>query len=191
MPLGNAVLHHRRASSSTRDFDLLVEARIGAGRADDCAQSAVGKLKRCGCHVLDLDSLVGDGSGVRGYRCDRTDEPVEEINRVDRLVHQCSTAVDLPRSVPIAGRVVLVGAKVASRGAGDNHGAERAAVDQLLHRPRAAGKPRLEDSGAEDPGLLACRDDTVAPLRGNLQGLFYHHMLSRGRGGEGRFEMSA
>ena len=56
--------------------------------------------------VFDFDVGVGEAGGVGLHRLHWASEVEQCINCVDRLIHQCSTAVECPSATPSSGVVV-------------------------------------------------------------------------------------
>ena len=77
----------------------------------DHAQRPVRELERRDGRVFDRDPLVGQRGRVRGHFDDRAHQPGEQIDAVNRLVHQRAAAVEFPRAAPLAAVVILLRAK--------------------------------------------------------------------------------
>ena len=80
------------------DFDAFEIAGIGGRAGFDDAQRAVGKFERGDGRVFDRDPLVGQQAGVGGHFAHRAHQPGEDVDAVNRLVHQRAAAVQLPRA---------------------------------------------------------------------------------------------
>ena len=72
----------------------------------------------------------GGGQGLD--RVDVAHQPVEQVDVVDRLVHQGAAAVEVPGPAPAAGVVVLLGPPPLDVGVAQGQAAEPAGVDRLL-----------------------------------------------------------
>ena len=102
------------------------QAGIGArGRLDD-AERAVLEPQGGDGRVFDLDPLVGQRGGQGRDRVDVAHQPVEQVDVVDRLVHERAAAVELPGPAPAAGVVVLLGPPPLDVGVAQGQAAEPA-----------------------------------------------------------------
>jgi len=143
-------------------------------RVLDRADRAVLELHRNRRRVLTLQFPV-DVLGDRADRLDAAHEPRQQVDLVDRLVHQ-RAAVHVPGATP-AGRVVVgLRAKPLLGRISQHGGPEFAAVDGLLCPPVRAVEPLLEDAGEGDTRPIARLDRPVHPVGVDVQWLLAEHV---------------
>ena len=119
----------------------------------------------------------------------RAHQPGQQIDAVDRLVHQGAAAVQFPGAAPGAAVVVLLGAVPLDVRVADCQSAEAALVDGLLDQLRRFVKPRGKDRGQHDARLVAGVDDLVAAFERDLQRLLDDHVFARPGRRHGRLQM--
>ena len=167
-------------------LDALVPAGVGARRTLDDAECAVCEAQRGDRGVLDADAFVRERGDVRLHLDGHADEPREQINRVDALIHERTAAVHLPSAAPACAVVIGLRAPPLHVGAGDGETAEAACVHGALHGARAFAEAALENCGEDRAACLRCSDDGVNFLHIDLHRLLAEHVLAglqRGDGG--------
>src|SRR5207237_790777 len=87
------------------DLDPLGEAGIARRGGVDRAEGAAREPDRAAAEILRLHPVEARRAGEGGDLDDRTDEALEEVERVDRLRHQDAAAVARQRAAP---RLVVV-----------------------------------------------------------------------------------
>ena len=138
LPERDVVLLDPGRTAVAVDLGALEQPRIGTRGGLDHAQRAVPETQRSDGRILDFDPRVGQRGRVRSDRFDVAHQPVKQIDVVNRLIHERTAAVELPRSAPAAGVVVLLGAppfdvRIAQR--------EPAEAAQRRSPPSGAGWP--------------------------------------------------
>ena len=122
---------------------------------------------------------------------DRPHQPGEQIDAVNRLVHQRAAAVERPGAAPRPAVVVLLRAKPFHVGIADREPAEAAGVDRALQLARRLVKARWKDRRQLDAVFFAFADDPVALRSVIFERLFDDDVLAGAGGGDGRFQMGA
>ncbi|PPH85741.1 hypothetical protein C5C82_11725 [Rathayibacter sp. AY1D5] len=152
------------ALGAQAELDRLVP-RVRHGRVEDAARAGgVGEHQVGG--VLDLDRQQARGGGA-AHRGHLAEEPLQEVDGVDRLVHQHPAAALGPHPAPGAVEVVA-GSAVPEHGRG-----------RTCHGTQGAGRQQLAEAlhGRVVAVLEADADARPAPLgRGD-------HLLALGDGG--------
>lgn len=116
-------------------------------------------------------------------------EPLQQVDRMNRLVHECATAVEREPALP--SRVVLFRPMPLHVGAARYQPAESSGVDRSLQRLRSFAEARLENRADEHSRLLCCTNDLVGACDGRLDGLFDHEMLARTNRSKRGFEVQS
>ena len=161
------------------------------GAADDRAQRAVFETQRGHGGVFDFDAFVGQAIGVRSQFDDRAGQPLQQVDLVDRLVHQRAAAVEFPRAAPAAGIVVGLRAVPGDQRVADGQFAEAFLVQRGADGLRSAGRARLEHAAECHAIFLAGGDQGVAALECDFHRLFADHVLLRLGRRDRRFHVRA
>ncbi len=93
--------------------------RIGRRGAFDDAQCSTGETHDSYGRILDLKPLMRQKPGIGADLDHRTHNPLQQINRMDRLVHQRATAIERPCPAPCSGVIVGLRAPPAYLGCTD------------------------------------------------------------------------
>lgn len=126
---------------------------------------------------------------VRGDLRHRAHEPRQQVNAVNRLIHQRTTPVKLPSPSPRSAVVVGLRAIPLHIGIADGQSAKAIFVDRLLNQLGGLVKTRWKNRRKYNTSFLARLDDLVAPLQSDLERLLDDNVLSSFRSGYGRFLM--
>ena len=167
------------------------QAWIGARGGLDRAQGPVLEPQAGHGGVFDLDAMVGQSRRLGHDRLDVAHQPVQEVDVVDRLVHECPAAVEVPGAPPAARVVILLGSPPLHVGVSQGQAAESATCDGLLEANVGRREPRREDRAEANAGRFAGLDDRVAPRQRDLQRLLDDHVLAGAGRLDGRISMGA
>ncbi len=148
VPAQHVVLLDDGRAAVAVDRDRFRQAGINAGRRLDDAERPAGETQTGHGRVFHLDALVGQRGGEAGDVRDRTHQPEQEIDIVDRLIHQGAAAVERLRALPAALVVVRLAAATICRSSRPASAGRTAAVHGRLERPVGVAEARRED-GAE------------------------------------------
>ena len=175
------------------DTDLGGETRTGpaGGRAGERRAAAVGEFNPASGDVLDLDAVMRDEPRRRRHALWFAEEPQQEVDGVDALVHHGTAAVQRERTAP--GRGIIIGLRAPPRDerAGQRQLTEATGVERRLERDRAGAEAAGQDAGDRHAGLGAGGGEFVAAGEGDLEGLLDDDVLAGLRAGEGRGEVIA
>ena len=89
-------------------LDAFEVARVGGGRGLDHTQGTACEAERGSRDVLDFDAFVGERGGLGLDFRDRAHQPAQQVDGMDRLIHQRATAVEFPGAAPRAAIVILL-----------------------------------------------------------------------------------
>ena len=145
---------------------------------------------RCHRGVLDLEPDVGAACGERLHRFDRAEQPLQQVDGVNRLVHQRAAAVQRLGAVPTVPVVAGRPAPLDDGVAGDDV-AEPALLESAPDQQDVRERPGLKHAGTEDAGGVCRVDDAPAAVQRHLQRFLHEQVLAGGGGGKRRFQMSA
>ena len=145
-----------------------------AGGGDKGGGRAVVVLQHSGHIVFDFDLMEAAELAETTDFLRHAKHPLEEIQIVWALVHENAAALAFPRATPAAGGVVVVGAEPIGHFPMDaTHGAELAAVDEVLHLFEAGIGAHVKH-GRKDFGFVrVCRDEAFAVGFMNGNGFFH------------------
>ena len=173
------------------DLDPLEVTGVGRRACLDDSQGAVGECHCGDRHVLDGDPLVCQSRCPRTHFGDRAHEPRQEVDTVDRLIHQCTATVELPRPAPGTTVVILLRAVPLDVGVATGQGPKTVAIDGPLHLEARSVEPGRKDRGKLDVVPTTLGDDPVASAERDLERLLDHHMLAGPCCGHGRVHVGA
>ena len=114
-------------------FNPLQIARIDGRRRLDDAQGAIFETECRGRYILHFDPLVSENGGGGLYFGNGSHQPGEQVNGVDRLVHQCPTPIEFPSAPPGTTVVVLLCSEPFDVGISEGQPAETSRIDRLFH----------------------------------------------------------
>ena len=190
---GQFVVAEDGSAGRAMDADLGREARAGPAGRGTCERraAAIGEFDPPGSDVLDLDAVMGDEPRHGGDALRLTEEPEQEVDGVDALVHHGATAIKGERPAPSGG--VIIGLRTPPRDerAGERQFAETARRQGGLERDRAGTEAAGQDPGDGHAVLGTGGVEFIAAGEGDLEGLFDHDVLAGLGAGEGRGEVIA
>ena len=133
--------------------------------------------------VLHLD-VARQRTYVGLHAFHRSDQPVDQVHVVARLVHE-RTAVEFPGAAPVGAVVVGLGARPEHVDGGHVNAAEAALVARLLEQLQRGITPVLLHHQQVHAGIItgAHHAQAVAPARGH--GFLGHHVATGRRGHDG------
>ena len=101
------IAEHGRASRAVNtNFSGEACARPASRRARERRSGAVGEFDPARGNVFDLDALMGDEPGGRRDALHWAEEPKQQVDGVDALIHQGPAAIEGERATPSGGIVV-------------------------------------------------------------------------------------
>ena len=121
----------------------------------------------------------------------RPEEPEEQVDGVDALVHQRPAPVEREGAAPGGGVVIGLGAPPRDERRSQCHRTEAARVQRGLQRERPAHVAAGQDACDGHPGGVRGGDQFIAFRQGDLQRLLDDHVLARADAGEGGGEVVA
>jgi hypothetical protein len=171
--------------------DAGVEPGVGGRGAVDDAEGAAAEPQHGHRRVLDLDPLMGQGGGVGEDLGGNAHHGDEQVDGVDRLVHDHPAAVHGPGAAPASGVVVRL---PSPPGCGRDSGGQAPEVAGLDGRDDLLGRAVeavLRDDGDLLPRRPLRSDDAVGRVQGDANGLLDHDVLSSLECGNGLFRMKS
>ena len=153
--------------------------------------TAVGEFDPPGGDVFDLDAVVGDEPRRGGDALRFTEEPEQEVDGVDALVHHGATAIKGERPAPGSGVVIGLCAPPRDERAGERQLTEAARHQGRLESDRAGTEAAGQDPGDGHAGLGAGGGEFIATGEGDFERLLHDDMLAGLGAGEGRGEVIA
>ena len=175
------------------DADLRREARArpASRRAGERRAGAIGEFDPAGGDVLHFDVVVRDESGGGRDPFHRAQEPQQQVDRVDALVHERTAAIQGERPAPSGGIVVGLGAPPRNERARQGDLTEPARVEGCLECLRAGPEAAGQDAGEHHAGLGAGLRQFVATGQRHFKRLLDDDVLARAGAGEGGGEVVA
>src|SRR5690606_15691544 len=119
---------------------------IGCRCREEVADRAVFKLQRSHGNVLDFNPLMRPGTGLSIDPLDITGQPLEYIQRMHALVHQCAPTVPSPGAAPVARIIIFLRTPPLHRPLDQDNLAELPGVDGLLDNAGSQVKAMLGDN---------------------------------------------
>ena len=149
-----------------------------AGAAFDDTTRAIFEFDDGDGDVFDFDVGVGEAGGVGLHRLHWASEVEQCINCVDRLIHQCTTAVECPSATPCSGVVVGLIAIPFYIGGGGGEFTKTSCIGGLLESIHPRVEAPVEHGGDGDAfGLGGC-DHLVDALGGDFEWLLDNDVLT-------------
>ena len=192
VPDGELAIDEEDGAFGAAELDLggVPGVRIRGGGAFDDAEGSVAEAEGGDGDVFDFDAGVADGAELGGDGGDVAGEVEEEVDGVDRLVHEGASAAEFPGAAPDVGVVVGLGAVPLDGGAGEGELAEASGGDGALYGCDGGVEAAGEDAGEADVVGVAGGDEGVCPVDGGLDGFFDEEVLAGAGGGEAGLEVS-
>ena len=156
----------------TADFDAHLPAGPHRGGADKRSEDAVFELQGAGEGIFDLDFGMDSAGGEGADGFDGTDDPLNEIDLVNALVHDRPTAVELPGPAPAAVGVILVGSIPGRDRAGPADFSKSTLLDGIVQNGVGVVPTVLENAGEPDAEFFRRRDHLVNAIGQDFHGLF-------------------
>lgn len=140
--------------------------------------SAVFKLHQRAADILRLDLMVGN-LDLRGHRLRFAHDPLQNIDGMNRLVHQRTAAVPFPGAAPAAvGQVVIVVAIPFDHDVADDQIAQTSFGYSLLGQRNGRFQTVLENAAQFFVIFVKRRNRRIDGFQRNIQGLFRQAMLA-------------
>jgi hypothetical protein len=125
-----------------------------------------------------------------GHACDRAADPADEVDHVDRLVHE-HAAVQVACAAPRGAVVVRLGSLVEALGDDQRDPPEGSGLHGIVERPDRRLEPTLRDRGDHESSFTAFAHDGVGVGDGQCDRLLDDHVAPRPKCGERLFRVQA
>src|SRR5881275_2694957 len=113
-------------------LDAGTHSRIGTSRRSNCPQSSVGEAQDGDRHIFGLHAMH-QGVRVRDDALDRTHQPLQQINGMDRLVHQDAATIQFPGPAPCSTVVVCLLTPPGYKRVAKYQSAKSLLLNQIMH----------------------------------------------------------
>ena len=183
-------LDHCRTGCSVDLYPFQV-AGIRGGCRLDRSERAVFEAERGDGGILNFNPFMGQKPGDRGQLLHRPHQPEEQVDRVDRLIHQRAAAVERPGAAPAAAVVILLGPVPFDDGVPQSQLAEPLRVDRLFQLGAGRVEAARKDGREGHSRLVARVDDPVAPFECHFERLFDDDVFPRLGGHDRRIHVRA
>src|SRR2546421_8119009 len=146
-------------------LDAGTRSRIGISRRSNYPQGSVGEAQDGDSYIFGLHAMH-QGVRVRADALDRTHQPLQQINGMDRLVHQYAAPIQLPGPAPCSTVIVRLRTPPGDKGVAQDQSAKCLRLHQIMHLDGVRIKAMLAETASFTP--VSCCTRNISSMAARL-----------------------